>query len=101
MRHAFKYILIILILLPVISFAEGKPSFQVKTNPAVSQVKTKKPVRIHLKRYSDGKYAWDITGESVEQIIKADRKLRKIYGENTENDVSHEEQHEEQEEVFK
>jgi len=55
-----------------------KEGFQFKSQPEIEQVRPKKPVRIKLKRLSNGKYMWEITGDNVEDITKADRKLREF-----------------------
>ncbi len=52
----------------------------VKQVPSLAQVKPKKPVKIKLKRNSKDDYSWEINGESVEDIINADKKLRKGLG---------------------
>lgn len=41
------------------------------------QAQPRKPVRIKLQRNAKGDYTWDITGESVEEILQNDRRLRK------------------------
>lgn len=78
-----KYIIIsatlfFLIIFSVSSaFPEEKKNFQVKKQPEIQQVKPKKPVRIKLKRTTEGKYTWDITGDDVDEIVRADKRLRK------------------------
>lgn len=59
-------------------FSADKDSFQFKKQPEIQQVKPKKPVKIKLKRSSDGKYAWELTGDDVDEIVRADRKLKKL-----------------------
>lgn len=59
-------------------FSQEKKDFQVKKEPAIQQVKTKKPVRIKLKRTVDGKYTWDLTGDDVDEVIKIDKRLKKL-----------------------
>lgn len=58
-------------------YPENK-SFQFKKQLEIQQVKPKKPVKIKLKRSSEGKYTWEITGDDVDEIVKADRRLRKL-----------------------
>lgn len=49
----------------------------IKKQPEIQQVKPKKPVRIKLKRTVEGKYTWDLTGDDVDEIVRADKRLRK------------------------
>jgi hypothetical protein len=58
-------------------FSENAKNLQFKKQPEIQQVKPKKPVRVKLKRLAGGNYTWDITGDDVEEIVKADRQLRK------------------------
>lgn len=51
---------------------------QIKKEPALQQIKIKKPVRIKLKRTVDGKYTWDLTGDDVDEVIKIDKRLKKL-----------------------
>jgi len=59
-------------------FSEDTKNYQVKKQPEIQQVKPKKPVRIKLKRSSDDKYTWEITGDDADEIVRADRKLRRL-----------------------
>jgi len=59
-------------------FSEDTKNYQVKKQPEIQQVKPKKPVRIKLKRSSDDKCTWEITGDDVDEIVRADRKLRRL-----------------------
>ena len=52
--------------------------FQFGKQPAIQQVRFKKPVRIKLKRLADGKYTWDLTGDDTDEIVKVDKRLRKL-----------------------
>ena len=57
--------------------ADNKPA-QFKKQPEIQQVKTKKPLKIKLKRSPDGKYTWDITGDDVNEIVRTDKRLKKL-----------------------
>jgi hypothetical protein len=57
--------------------ADNKP-VRFEKQPEIQQVKPKKPVKIRLKRSSDGKYTWDITGDDVDEVVRADKRLRKL-----------------------
>jgi hypothetical protein len=61
-----------------LAFSEVKKGFQFRKQPEIQQVKPKKPVRIKLKRSANGKYTWDITGDDVDEAVKADKRLRKL-----------------------
>ncbi len=60
------------------SFAADNRNFQVKKQPEIQQVKPKKPVRVKLKRTVDGKYTWDLSGDDVEEVVRADKRLKKL-----------------------
>lgn len=45
---------------------------------SASQAKQPKPARIKLHRNAKGEYSWDITADSVDEVIKADSKLRRF-----------------------
>ena len=47
-----------------------------KKQPEIERIKPKKPVKIKLKRLSNGTYTWDLTGVDIEEIIRIDSELR-------------------------
>jgi hypothetical protein len=57
--------------------ADNKPA-QVRKQPEIQQVKPRKPVKIKLKRSPDGKYTWDLTGDDVDEIVRVDKRLKKL-----------------------
>jgi hypothetical protein len=57
----------------------GDEGFRFGKNPAIEQVRPKKPVTIKLRRTAEGKYSWDITGDDAQEIINADRRLRRQF----------------------
>jgi hypothetical protein len=59
-------------------FSEDNKNFQYKKQPEIQQVKPKKPVKIKLKRSAEGKYTWDLTSDDVDEIVRTDRRLRKL-----------------------
>lgn len=59
-------------------YSEDNKNFQFKKQPEIQQVKPKKPVKIKLKRLAEGKYTWDLTGDDVDEIVRTDRRLRKL-----------------------
>jgi hypothetical protein len=81
MKKLFFVSIVILVslhltLVPVFS-ADNKP-LQIRKQPEIQQIKPKKPVKIKLKRTGEGKYSWDLTGDDLDEIVKADKKLRKL-----------------------
>jgi hypothetical protein len=53
-------------------------AFQAGKDTGIQHVVPKKPVRLKLHRNAKGEYSWDLTGDSVEDVVKADRRLRKL-----------------------
>ncbi len=51
---------------------------QIRKQPEIQQVKPKKPVKIKVKRTSEGRYSWDLTGDDVDEIVRADKRLKKL-----------------------
>ena len=47
-----------------------------KQVPQIQEIKPERPAKIKLKRDSKEGYSWEISGDDVEEIIKADKKLR-------------------------
>jgi len=60
-----------------VSAADNK-TLQIKKQPEIQQIKPRKPVKIKLKRSTEGKYTWDLSGDDVDEIIRADKRLRKL-----------------------
>jgi hypothetical protein len=79
-----KFILLLIvfsisiILISCSVFSEDKNDLQFKKRPEIQQVKPQKPVKIKLKRLADGKYTWDLTGDDVDEIVRVDRRLKKL-----------------------
>ncbi len=48
-----------------------------KQIPQIQEIKPEKPPKIKLKRDSKESYSWEISGDNVDEIIEADKKLRK------------------------
>ncbi|GAQ95726.1 hypothetical protein TAGGR_3202 [Thermodesulfovibrio aggregans] len=69
-----------IMLFTVFSFNESMAQTQVQVtkDKTLQYAKPKKPVKIKLHRDKKGEYSWDITGESVDDVIKADRRLRQL-----------------------
>ncbi|HIJ59328.1 MAG TPA: hypothetical protein HPP56_01745 [Nitrospirae bacterium] len=73
---------LITLFISTFAFAQEKkdnnPSFKFTKEQPVQQMKPKKPLRIKVHRNSKGEYSWDITGDNVDEIIKADTRLKKL-----------------------
>ena len=57
--------------------SSGDTDLTFKKQPEIQQVKPQKPVKIKLKRLSNGSYTWDLTGDNVDEILRIDKELRK------------------------
>lgn len=80
-----KNIIIMMIFLLIVSGlsiqksdAQQRQSLQFSQDKQIQQIKPKKPLRIKLHRNAKGEYSWDITGENVDEIYTADKRLRKL-----------------------
>ncbi|MDH5203796.1 MAG: hypothetical protein OEZ31_06580 [Nitrospirota bacterium] len=60
------------------AFSEESKNLQFKKQTEIQQIKSKKPAKIKLKRSAKNEYTWEITGDDVDEIVKADRRLRKL-----------------------
>lgn len=60
------------------SFSQQQTQIQAGKDKVLQYAKPKKPVKIKLHRDKKGEYSWDITGESVDEVIKADKRLRQL-----------------------
>jgi len=57
----------------------AEPSdIQFTKQPEIQQVRPQKPVKIRLHRNAKGEYSWDLNGDNVDEIVNADKKLRKL-----------------------
>jgi len=82
-RHSTVFLILVLsfsliFLITVSVFSQDTKTFQVKKQPEIQQVKPKKPAKIKLRRSAENKYTWEITGDDVDEIIRADRRIRKL-----------------------
>jgi len=78
MRHLWTFLVIILMAITVTACAADKDDLQVKKQPELQQVKPKKPVKIKLRRSPRDEYTWELSGDDADEIVKTDRKLRKM-----------------------
>lgn len=79
---AISFLVIICLFFPNPAQCVVKPqtaqSFQQTKDPQIQQIKPKKPVKIKLKRSGKGEYSWELSGENVDDVVKADKRLRKL-----------------------
>jgi hypothetical protein len=68
----------IMLLIPVSVPAAEKDGFQFKKQPELQQIKPKKPVKIKLRRSPKDEYTWELAGDDADEIVKTDRRLRKM-----------------------
>jgi len=61
-----------------LSSAYAADNFQFKKQSELQQIKPKKPVKIKLRRSAKDEYAWELTGDDADEILKTDKKLRKM-----------------------
>jgi biopolymer transport protein ExbD len=72
----FIFVVLTIVLFSGNSLSAEKNEIQLKKQPEIQQVKPHKPVKIKLHRTAKGEYSWDLTGDSVDEIVKADKRLR-------------------------
>ncbi len=60
------------------AFAADIKNIQFKKQHEIQQVKPKKPVKIKLKRSSEGKYTWDLAGDDADEVVRTDKRLKKL-----------------------
>jgi hypothetical protein len=51
---------------------------QAGKNQDIQNIKPRKPVKVKLHRNSNDQYSWDISGDSADEVYRADRRLRKL-----------------------
>ena len=78
MRHFKVFPVIVLLMATVAACSADKEDLQIKKQPEIQQVKPKKPVKIKLKRSPKDEYTWELSGDDADEIVKTDRKLRKM-----------------------
>ena len=73
-----SFIIVLILSVQACSRTEDKQQQPVfKQVPQIQEIKPERPAKIKLKRDSKEGYSWEISGDDVEEIIKADKKLRK------------------------
>jgi hypothetical protein len=69
---------VLLFLAAYAAFPAAKENFVIKKEPELQQIKPKKPVMIKIKRTVKDEYSWELSGDDVDEIIRADQRLRKM-----------------------
>lgn len=81
MRRISIFIIVLALFCFIASaYTAEKDSFQFKKQPELQQIKPKKPVKIKLRRSAKDEYTWELTGDDAEEIIRTDKRLRKMLG---------------------
>lgn len=57
---------------------KASQGFQATKDTGIQHTVPKKPVRVKLHRNAKGEYSWDLTGDNVDDVVKADKRLRKL-----------------------
>ncbi len=76
----FKRLLLIFLLIFIFSCTRTGDEQQApvfKQIPQIQEIKPEKPPKIKLKRDAKDGYSWEISSDNVDEIIEADKKLRK------------------------
>lgn len=79
-RKLFSILFVIILLISIQACTDsgGKQAEPVfKQAPEIQEIKPEKPAKIKLRRNSQDDYSWEISGDDVEEVIRADRKLKK------------------------
>jgi hypothetical protein len=78
MCYAAVFLATVILLFPFCSYAGETDGFRFSKQPEIQQIKPKKPVKIKLRRSPKDEYSWELAGDDADEIVKTDRKLRKM-----------------------
>ncbi len=78
MRVHGIFLAAVMLLIPVSVSTAENDGFQFKKQPELQQIKPKKPVKIKLRRSPKDEYTWELAGDDADEIVKTDRRLRKM-----------------------
>lgn len=70
-------IIMAVLVLSGMALSAGKEEFQFAKQPEIQQIRPKKPVKIKVHRNAKGEYSWEFSGDNIDDIVNADRRLRK------------------------
>jgi hypothetical protein len=87
-RRLLLVFFVIFLLIPACTRTEDKQSASTRAEqeatfkqlPELQEIELQKPVKIKLKRNTDGEYSWELSGDDVDEIIKIDKRLRELLG---------------------
>ncbi|MDA8077861.1 MAG: hypothetical protein M0Z79_02870 [Nitrospiraceae bacterium] len=79
MKTAAIFLAVAILFSPLsLSGAVDQKAAQPAKQPELKQIKPKKPVKIKLRRTAKDDYNWELTGDDADEIIRTDRKLRRL-----------------------
>lgn len=67
----------VLVLSGSAALSAEKDELQFSKQPEIQQVRPKKPVKIKVHRNAKGEYSWEFSGDNIDDIVNADKRLRK------------------------
>ena len=71
-------IFICLLMTTPTAYSADKEPFVFKKQSELQQIRWKKPVKIKLKITARDEYSWELSGGDVDEIVQADKRLRKL-----------------------
>lgn len=74
---AVLYIILAVLVLSGRALSAEKDELQFSRQPEIQQVRPKKPVKIKVHRNAKGEYSWEFSGDNIDDIVNADKRLRK------------------------
>lgn len=74
---AVLYIILAVLVLSGRALSAEKDELQFSRQPEIQQVRPKKPVKIKVHRNAKGEYSWEFSGDNIDDIVSADKRLRK------------------------
>lgn len=74
------FFLLVSVQMPAAAVPEKQqaPQFQTGKDKEIQQIKPRKPVKVKLHRNAKGEYSWDLTGDNVDEVVRADKRLKKL-----------------------
>ncbi len=78
--HFLRILFLLILFIPACARTDDKQPQATPTFNQVQQieeVKPEKPAKIKLKRDAKDDYSWEISGDNVDEIIRADKRLKK------------------------